>query len=78
MFEIHHCHYCSVNAHAKISTLFWIMKWICVVRAQGQYQGKLCVHLYCTLDCTVVLLVTWVLNGTKLTKTKTKTKNCAV
>ena len=25
MFEIHNCHYCSVDAHAKISILFLLV-----------------------------------------------------
>ena len=63
MFEIRHCHYCSVDAHAKISALFLIMKWICVVGARGQYRGQLYVHLYCTLDFTVVSSVAWVVES---------------
>ena len=31
MFEIRHCHYCSVDAHANISALFLIRKSIYVV-----------------------------------------------
>ena len=49
MFEIRHCHYCSVDAHTKSSDLFLFMKWICVVGAWGQYRGQLCVHLYYAL-----------------------------
>ena len=62
MFEIRHYHYCVVNAHAKISALFLITKWVCVVAARWQ----LCVHLYCTLDCTVVSPVALVLGGREL------------
>ena len=45
MFEIRHCHYCSVDAHAKISVLFLIMKWICVVWARGSIGGS-CVYTW--------------------------------
>ena len=67
MFEICHCHNSSVNAHAHFSAIFLIRKWICVVLRRnkwwslGQYWGLLCLHIYYTLDCTVVLSVAWVL-----------------
>ena len=38
-----YCHNCNVDTHANISALPW-----------GLYWGQLCVHMYCTLDCTVV------------------------
>ena len=58
MLEIHHCHYCSGDAHANISALFLIKKFI-VLFHWGKRQ--LCVHMYCTLNCVVVSTVAWVL-----------------
>ena len=49
MFEIRHCHYCSVDTHANISALFLIRKLIFVVlrknraRRWGPVPGQLCV-----------------------------------
>ena len=51
MFEIGHCHYCSVDAPAYISALFLIRKWICVVLGRKRLRSSraaVCTHVLYT------------------------------
>ena len=55
MFEIHHCHYCSVDAHANISVLLLIRKWISVVLRRNRSRcfwavsgAAVCTHVLYT------------------------------
>ena len=59
MFDKHHCPYCSVDTHAKMSALFLIKKWISVVLRINRARSL--GAAVCTLDCTVVSWVAWAL-----------------